>query len=53
MFWKIVVLYEIYSKELQWPNTFCTSLYAMHDIINLTRITTYVHFSASTDNEVI
>ena len=27
MFWKIVVLYEIYSKKLQWPNTFCTSLY--------------------------
>jgi hypothetical protein len=26
MFWKNVVLYEIYSKTLQWPNTFCTSL---------------------------
>ena len=27
MFWKNVVLYEIYSKKLQWPNTFGTSLY--------------------------
>ena len=27
MFWKNVVLYEIYSKNLQWPNTFYTSLY--------------------------
>ena len=27
MFFKNVVLYEIYSKILQWPNTFCTSLY--------------------------
>jgi hypothetical protein len=26
MFLKNVVLYEIYSKKLQWPNTFCTSL---------------------------
>jgi hypothetical protein len=25
---QIVVLYEIYSKKLQWPNIFCTSLYA-------------------------
>jgi hypothetical protein len=25
--WKIVVLYEIYSKKLQWPDTFGTSLY--------------------------
>ena len=24
---KNVVLYEIYNKNLQWPNTFCTSLY--------------------------
>ena len=24
---KIVVLYEIYSKKLQWPNTFGTSLW--------------------------
>ena len=28
MFWKNVVLYEIYSKKLQWPNTSCMSLYA-------------------------
>jgi hypothetical protein len=27
MFSTIVILYEIYSKTLQWPNTFCTSLY--------------------------
>jgi hypothetical protein len=27
MFLKNVVLYEIYSKTLQWPNTFCTSLH--------------------------
>ena len=27
MLWKIVVLYEIHSKKLQWPNTFGTSLY--------------------------
>ena len=27
MFLKNVVVYEIYSKQLQWPNTFCTSLY--------------------------
>ena len=27
MFLKNVVLYEIYSKKLQWPNTFCMSLY--------------------------
>jgi hypothetical protein len=31
MFWKSVILYEIYSKKLQWPNTFCTSLYIMHN----------------------
>ena len=33
MFWKNVVLYEIYSKTLQWPNTFCTSLYLSVDTI--------------------
>ena len=27
MFWKNVVLYEIYNKKLRWPNTFYTSLY--------------------------
>ena len=27
MFWKNVVLYEIYSKKWQRQNTFCTSLY--------------------------
>jgi hypothetical protein len=27
LFSTIVVVYEIYSKTLQWPNTFCTSLY--------------------------
>jgi hypothetical protein len=27
MFSNIVVLYEIYSKKLQWPNIFGTSLY--------------------------
>jgi hypothetical protein len=27
MFWKNVILYEIYRDKLQWPNTFCTSLY--------------------------
>jgi hypothetical protein len=26
MFKKNVVLYALYSKKLQWPNTFCTSL---------------------------
>jgi hypothetical protein len=30
MFLKNVVLYEIYSKTSQWPNTFCTSLYYRH-----------------------
>jgi hypothetical protein len=27
IFWKIVVLYEICSKKLQWPKTFCTSVH--------------------------
>jgi 8-oxo-dGTP pyrophosphatase MutT (NUDIX family) len=27
MLWKNVALYEIYSKKLQGPNSFCTSLY--------------------------
>ena len=27
MFWTNVVLYEIYNKNLRWPNTFHTSLY--------------------------
>jgi hypothetical protein len=35
MFWKIVVLYEIYSKKLQWPNTFCTSLYIKCSVIRV------------------
>ena len=30
MFWKNVDIYEIYSKQLQWPNTFYTSLYIYH-----------------------
>ena len=34
MFLKNVVLYETYSKELQWPNTFCTSLYLRISYIN-------------------
>ena len=29
MFFKNDALYEIYSKKLQWPNTFCTSLYLL------------------------
>jgi hypothetical protein len=33
MFSKIVVLYEIYSKKLQWPNTFGTSLYIITILI--------------------
>ena len=34
MFSKIVVLYEIYSKKLQWPNTFGKSLYLPYDRVH-------------------
>ena len=34
MFLKNVVLYEIYSKKLQWPNTFCTSVYRDPFVLN-------------------
>ena len=34
----VLNLYEIYSKKLQWPNIFCTSLY----MLSLTTIDVYV-----------
>ena len=41
MFSKIVVLYEIYSKKLQWPDTFGTSLYIVKVILNNPKIILY------------
>ena len=41
MFSKIVVLYEIYSKKLQWPVTFGTSLYIVKVILNNPKIILY------------
>ena len=40
MFSNIVVLYEIYSKKLQWPITFGTSLY-LYVVLNTLHFTFY------------
>jgi hypothetical protein len=41
MFFKNVVLYEIYSKILHWSNTSCTSLYIITNIIYLVHFKSY------------
>ena len=32
MFWKNVILYEIYSKKSQWPNTFCSLCMLLNNV---------------------
>ena len=45
MFWKHVALYDINSKKLQWPKTFCTSLYNFNvALLFLIKLTTLQSF---------